>query len=37
MRRKISEAVKAAGYAYVALDVDGYRTGSMNEGLPEEG
>ena len=29
----IVEAVKAAGYQYVALDLEGYRAGSMNEGL----
>ena len=27
------EAVKGAGFAYVALDLEGYRTGSMNEVL----
>ena len=29
--RAIAAAVKAAGYRYVALDVEGYRTGSLNE------
>lgn len=29
----IIEAVKAAGYLYVALDLEGYRSGSMNEVL----
>ena len=29
----ITAAVKAAGYHYVALDLDGYRSGSMNEVL----
>ena len=29
----IVERVKALGYIYVALDLAGYRTGSMNEGL----
>ncbi|MHC4251973.1 MAG: ATP-dependent sacrificial sulfur transferase LarE [Planctomycetota bacterium] len=33
-REAISEAVKHAGFAYVALDLEGYRTGSMNEVLP---
>lgn len=28
---RISEAVKSCGFTYVALDLDGYRTGSMNE------
>jgi uncharacterized protein len=27
-------ALKALGYRYVALDLQGYRTGSLNEGLP---
>ncbi|MGH2560223.1 MAG: ATP-dependent sacrificial sulfur transferase LarE [Thermomicrobiales bacterium] len=31
--REIADGVKAAGYQYVALDLDGYRTGSMNEVL----
>jgi uncharacterized protein len=31
LRGKIVAAVKEAGYAYVALDLEGYRTGSMNE------
>ena len=25
--------LKAAGYRYVSLDLQGYRTGSLNEGL----
>jgi uncharacterized protein len=29
----IVSAVKAAGYRYVSLDLQGYRTGSLNEGL----
>ena len=29
----IVRAVKAAGYKYVSLDLQGYRTGSLNEGL----
>jgi pyridinium-3,5-biscarboxylic acid mononucleotide sulfurtransferase len=29
----IAKAVKAAGYRYVSLDLQGYRTGSLNEGL----
>jgi uncharacterized protein len=32
-RRELSEAVKAAGFLYVAVDLDGFRSGSMNEGL----
>jgi pyridinium-3,5-biscarboxylic acid mononucleotide sulfurtransferase len=34
--RKISAAVRAAGFPYVAIDCDGYRSGSMNELLPAE-
>jgi pyridinium-3,5-biscarboxylic acid mononucleotide sulfurtransferase len=30
----ISAAVKAAGFRYVAIDLDGYRTGSLNERIP---
>ena len=29
----IVDAVKAAGYRYVTIDLQGYRTGSLNEGL----
>jgi pyridinium-3,5-biscarboxylic acid mononucleotide sulfurtransferase len=32
--RNISAAVRQAGFQYVALDCDGYRSGSMNEILP---
>ena len=34
--RRMSAAVHAAGFNYVALDCDGYRSGSMNEILPVE-
>lgn len=34
--RKISAAVRTAGFPYVAVDCDGYRSGSMNELLPVE-
>ncbi|MBV8113423.1 MAG: ATP-dependent sacrificial sulfur transferase LarE [Silvibacterium sp.] len=34
--RSMSAAVRAAGFHYVALDCDGYRSGSMNEILPVE-
>lgn len=34
LRREMSEAVKAHGYRYVALDLDGYESGSMNRVLP---
>jgi uncharacterized protein len=34
--RAIAVRVRAAGFQYVALDCEGYRTGSMNEVLPVE-
>jgi len=34
--KEISAAVKAAGFKYVAVDCEGYRSGSMNEILPIE-
>jgi uncharacterized protein len=33
LRSEIITRVKGAGYAYVALDLQGYRTGAMNEVL----
>jgi len=33
MAAAISRALKAAGFAYVALDLEGYRQGSLNEAL----
>jgi uncharacterized protein len=33
LREEVIRLVKSAGYAYVALDLQGYRTGSMNEVL----
>ena len=33
MRAAIVRAVKANGFRYVAVDLQGYRTGSLNEGL----
>lgn len=33
LRADLSSALKAAGFAYAALDLDGYRTGSLNETL----
>jgi len=35
LRRKITKRLKGLGYAYVTLDLQGYRTGSMNEVLAE--
>lgn len=31
MRQRLVAAVKAAGYTYVACDLEGYRTGSLND------
>ncbi|MEG2931614.1 MAG: ATP-dependent sacrificial sulfur transferase LarE [Ruthenibacterium sp.] len=36
VRAALSAGVHAAGFAYVALDLDGYRVGSFNETLPRE-
>lgn len=36
MRETIVEQLHAAGYDYVTLDLDGYRTGSMNVGLTRD-
>jgi uncharacterized protein len=33
MAAAISKALKTAGFAYVALDLEGYRQGSLNETL----
>jgi len=35
IREKIIEKLKKLGYTYVSLDLAGYRTGSMNEPLPQ--
>ena len=35
VREKIISLVRNAGFQYVALDLEGYRTGSMNEVLPD--
>jgi uncharacterized protein len=32
--RKMASAIKALGFRYVTLDLEGYRTGSLNESLP---
>ena len=32
---RITAAVRGAGFVYVALDTQGYRSGSMNDALPE--
>lgn len=35
-RTNVADAVKAAGFAFAAADLDGYRTGSLNETLNAE-
>jgi uncharacterized protein len=35
-REQISKIAKTAGYKYVCLDLEGYRTGAMNEALPDQ-
>jgi uncharacterized protein len=35
-REALSNAAKDAGFAYAAVDLEGYRTGSMNEVLSAE-
>ncbi len=35
IRDQISQIARAAGYKYVCLDLDGYRTGAMNEVLSD--
>lgn len=34
MRTSVTKRFRALGFTYVALDLDGYRTGSLNEVLP---
>ena len=34
LRREITEKLKTYGFSYVTADLEGYRTGSMNEMLP---
>lgn len=36
-RLEIADAIRGAGYAFAAADLDGYRMGSMNEGLAAGG
>lgn len=36
-RGEVAAAVRRAGFAYAALDLEGYRTGSLNEVLGEDG
>jgi pyridinium-3,5-biscarboxylic acid mononucleotide sulfurtransferase len=35
LRQRLSAACKAEGFLFVCLDLDGYRTGSLNEALPD--
>lgn len=35
-RDEVSAAIKAAGFTFVAQDLEGYRTGALNEALPPE-
>lgn len=34
-RQRIIEALRSAGYKYIALDIEGFRSGSMNDVLPD--
>ena len=34
LRARVAAAVKAAGFAYAAVDLEGFRSGSLNEVLP---
>jgi len=36
MAAQVTAALKRLGYTYVCLDLEGYRTGSMNEGINKE-
>lgn len=36
-RERVSEALRSYGFAYVTMDLMGYRTGSMNEILSQDG
>lgn len=35
-RARVTEGLRRAGYRYLTVDLEGYRTGAMNETLPEE-
>jgi len=35
-RREVVERLKSAGFKYVSLDLEGFRSGSLNEALPTE-
>jgi uncharacterized protein len=36
LRKKIISKLKQLGFIYITLDLQGYRTGSMNEELTEK-
>lgn len=36
LRRKIVEAFRKAGFLYVSLDLEGFRSGSMNDTLTDK-
>ena len=36
VRRKVHDGLRSWGFRYVALDMGGYRSGSMNEALTKE-
>ena len=36
LREALANALRAAGFTWSSLDLEGYRTGSMNEGLPDQ-
>ena len=36
LRARIASALHEMGFRYVSVDLDGYRTGSLNEGLSAE-
>ncbi len=36
MRRKVIDVAKKTGFLYVTLDIEGFRSGSLNEGLSSE-
>ena len=35
-RKAIAGELKALGYGYITLDMEGFRSGSMDEALPRE-
>ena len=36
LREALANALRAVGFTWSSLDLEGYRTGSMNEGLPDQ-